>query len=379
MANKRPNGEGSLYFDEKKQIYRAMITTPAGKRMTKSSKDEELVKDWLNEQRLLVGRGQHVEPSGMTLGIWIDEWLDVYAKKNVRPRTYDRYISLLDHAEIIRSIKLTNLLPAHFQKLYNTLTDLSGTTKKHIHYCLSGCLKQAVINKLIYNNPIQFVEAPKATTKEIETFTEEELDTVRKFANTEVHGLVVFIAINTGMRLSEILALSWTDIDLKKNTISINNTVHYSISAGTHIGDPKNQYSKRTISIDKSLVLKIKEHKLKYATQSYLFMTAQGNNLTPHTYLRWHFQKVKESEGIKKGFHAFRHTHATELIAAGIPIPDVSRRLGHSRVSTTMDIYAHVLPKNDAQIINAIDTIFNKKVAKKEEIISNEIQKDAPN
>ena len=92
MSNKRSNGEGSFYFDEKKQIYRAMILTPAGKRMTKSSKDEEVVKDWLNEQRLLVGRGQHVEPNGMTLGTWIDEWLEVYAKANVRPRTYDRYI-----------------------------------------------------------------------------------------------------------------------------------------------------------------------------------------------------------------------------------------------------------------------------------------------
>lgn len=261
----------------------------------------------------------------------------------------------------------------------NTLTSLSGTTKKHIHYCLSGCLKQAVINRLIHNNPIQFVEAPKATTKEIETFTEKELDTIRKFAATEVHGLAIFIAINTGMRLSEILALSWPDIDLKKNTMTVRNTAHYSISAGNYISEPKNQYSKRTISIDKSLALLIKEHKLKYSSQTYLFMSQAGNNMTPHNYLRWHFQKLKDTEKIKKGFHAFRHTHATELIAAGIPIPDVSRRLGHSRVSTTMDIYAHVLPKNDDKMINAIDEFFNKKPKKKDEIISNEIEKDVPN
>lgn len=71
MANKRANGEGSFYFDEKKQLYRAMIVTPAGKRKTKSSKNEDVVKDWLNEQRLLIGRGQFIEPSALTLLEWV--------------------------------------------------------------------------------------------------------------------------------------------------------------------------------------------------------------------------------------------------------------------------------------------------------------------
>lgn len=108
-------------------------------------------------------------------------------------------------------------------------------------------------------------------------------------------------------------------------------------------------------------------------------MSQAGTNVTPHNYLRWHFQKLKDAENIKKGFHAFRHTHATELIAVGIPIPDVSRRLGHSRVSTTMDIYAHVLPKNDDKMINVIDEIFNKKPKKKDETTSDKIEKDVPN
>lgn len=355
-----------------------MITTPAGKRLTKSSKDESIVKDWLNEQRLLIGRGQHVEPHNITLGQWIDEWLETYAKPSVRPRTYDRYKSLLAHTTPLQKKRLTNLIPAHFQKLYNDLSALSGTTKKHIHYCLSGCLEQAVINRLIYANPIKAVEAPRATTKEIETFTPDELDAIRKAAESDVHGLVIFIAINTGMRLSEILALSWKDIDLKKNTISIKHTVHYSISAGTRLEDPKNEYSKRTIPIDKTLALKIKEHKLKFGSQPYLFMSQAGGNVTPHNFLRWHYDKIRTQAKVTKGFHAFRHTHATELIAAGVPLADVSRRLGHSRISTTMDIYTHAIPKNDDRLINTIDTIFNKKPAAPEPA-SEETKKDAPN
>jgi len=361
MANKRANGDGSFYFDEVKEIYRAMITTPAGKRLTKSSKDESIVKDWFNEQRLLVGRGQHIEPHSMTLGHWIDEWLEVYAKNNVRPRTYDRYISLLAHADSIRKIRLVTLGPSHFQKLYNGLTDLSGTTKKHIHFCLSGCLKQAVINKILYANPMKAVETPKATTKEIEIFTNGELDAIKKTAETDRYPLVIYIAINTGMRLSEILALEWDDIDFKKSTISVKRTVHYSTSAGVHTVEPKSESSKRIIKIDTAILLKLKEYKLSSKNKTNLFLTKQDNLLTPHTYLRWHYSPVRAAANITKGFHALRHTHATFLLAAGIPVVDVSKRLGHSRPSTTMNIYAHVIDTDENKIIDVVNNVFNKK------------------
>lgn len=358
---RRGNGEGSLYFDEAKQLYRAMIVTPAGNRLTKSSKSEEIVQDWLNEQRLLVGRGQHIEPHGITLGQWITEWLEVYAYPTVRPRTYDRYVSLLDHTREIQKYRLANLLPSHIQKLYNSLHELSGTTRRHIHYCLSGCLKQAVKNKLIHSNPLDVVDAPKASTKEIEIFTDKELDDIRKHAESDAYPLVIHIAINTGMRLSEILALQWKDIDLKKSTISVRRTIHYSISVGTKHEDTKTENSRRTIKIDDSLLHRLKEYRLQKGKQESLFLTIRGNYLTPHTYLRWHYSKIREAAGITKGFHALRHTHATKLIAAGVPIPDVSKRLGHSRVSTTMDIYAHALEKNEDKIIDVIDDVFNKK------------------
>ena len=93
MPKRRANNEGSIWYNEKKDLWNAAITTPAGNRPTKASKDKQIVIDWLNEQRLLVGRNRHVEPNSLTLFDWLKEWLEVYKKNTVGPRTYDSYIS----------------------------------------------------------------------------------------------------------------------------------------------------------------------------------------------------------------------------------------------------------------------------------------------
>ncbi len=363
MAKRRNNGEGSFYFDEAKQIYRAMIATPSGKRLTKSNKNEEVVKDWLNEQRLLIGRGQHIDPHGVTLGHWIDEWLDTYAKHSVRPRTYDSYVSLLAHTEPIRNKLLVKLMPVHIQKLYNSLSVLSGTTRKHLHYCLSGCLKQAVINKLIHSNPIESVEAPKAKRKNIEIFTDEEIKKLMEAAEGYKYPVIIHIAFGTGMRISEILALEWTDFDMKNNKVTIQRTVHYSMSAGTHTQETKTENSRRTIELFPDTMREIKKHQLKYGQDGksgLLFPAIHGKHIPPTTYLRYYFKPIREKVGIEKGFHAFRHTHATQLIAAGVPIQEVSRRLGHSRVSTTLDIYTHAVETDEAKAMKAMGGIYKR-------------------
>lgn len=359
--SKRPNGEGSLWFDEAKQLHRAAITTPAGKRLTKSSKDESIVKDWLNEQRLLIGRGQHVEPHGLTLKTWLDEWLEVYAKPNVRPRTHDRYCSLLAHFNSIGSSKLVSLTPSTIQKQYNALTDLSASTKRHIHFCLHGALQQAVINNLLHTNPADKIKPPSAPKTEIEIFTDDEVKSLLETAEKYRYPVVITLAYTTGMRLSEILALRWQDIDIKKSTVSVNQTVHKSLS-GVYFSEPKTKTSKRKITVPPDTVQAITEHKFKYGIQEgLLFTTKVGTPLHPTHYLRYTFDPIRDAAGIKKNFHAFRHTHASILLSAGVPIQDVSRRLGHSKVSTTLDVYSHCLPSADEKIAEKLSAITVKR------------------
>jgi len=366
---KRANGEGTIYFDEKKQIHRAMLVTPAGKRMTKSSKDESLVKDWLNEQRLLIGRNQHIEPTGITVGQWFDTWLEVYARHNTKPRTYDRYCSLLDRAEPLRNVKLTNLTPAHLQKLYNDLSKIyAGNTMKHIHFCISGALKQAVINNLIHINPTTNVKTPTARKKEINIFTADEVEQMINIAPDYPCEPSIILAYTTGMRLSELLALRWEDTDLRKatdkikSTLTINQTVHRSFSAGLYFSDCKNTSSHRTITLPHETVVALNKYKLKTGRSTGLiFVNGSDNPYDSTSYSRLVYNRMKTALGIEnKGFHCFRHTHASELVSAGIPIQEVSKRLGHSKISTTLDIYSHCVPTEDDRITDKISEFLNK-------------------
>lgn len=92
-----------------------------------------------------------------------------------------------------------------------------------------------------------------------------------------------------------------------------------------------------------------------------MFPTERGTPMSATHYLTYIFNRIKADTGIKKGFHSFRHTHASELLAAGVPIVDVSRRLGHARVSTTLDIYGHCIPSSNDKMTDTITRLLNAK------------------
>jgi integrase len=151
-------------------------------------------------------------------------------------------------------------------------------------------------------------------------------------------------------------------VDGKKGTVSVRQTIHASTSKGLYFADPKSKASIRTISVPRNIITAIEAHKLKCGTRDgLLFLNTRGNPINPNHYLQTNFKKIRKATGITKGFHTFRHTHATELLAAGIPIVDVSRRLGHSKVSVTLDVYGHQMPASDEKIIAAINTLWKEK------------------
>lgn len=371
------HGDGTKYFDEKKQLWRAMVTTPGGKRATKSSRSEEVVEDWLNEQRLLIGRGKHIEPHGFTLAQWATEWMEVYAKPSVRPKTFDGYKSMMNviingkfvpHGqefcfEGLGDIKLRSLSPSHIQRFLNSVAaNYAPSTVSHFRFCLSGCLEQAVINNLIYTNPASVAKTPSALKPEIEIFEPHEVTAMLEASKQFRNPLVILLAYTTGMRLSEILALRWEDCDTQDNTVSVNQTIHRSLSAGVKLEAPKTRASKRKIPIPEEVAKAIIEHKLQNGiTTGLLFLSKTGTPMEPHNYTKRTYYQIRAAAGLKKGIHAFRHTHATELLTSGVPVHEVSRRLGHSRVSTTLDVYSHVMPSSDQRIADQVSALLHKK------------------
>lgn len=400
---KRANGEGTIYFDEKKQSYRAMLVTPAGKRMTKSSKDESIVKDWLNEQRLLIGRNQHVEPSALTLYQWLVTFVETYAKPKVRQRTYERYESLISHTEMLWHIPIQKVMPTHLQTLYNAMLEegFSGETTKKVHQLLNSAFHRAQINKYLQSNPAELVDTPKVVRKEIEIFTSKEVELILDQAKLSKYYPFLVLAFTSGMRLGELLGLRWQDIDMKNNQISVNQNLQVSNKVGIIFEPPKTKNSKRKITIPAQTIAALKEHKklwskskLKNPDAPYpdlVFVTSKHTPLLPQNFLRRFWKRVQIDVEFKlnkfeanpmsvkqklddivsdcrkrknwqqfnrRNFHVIRHTYATTLLAAGVPIIDVSRSLGHARVSTTLDIYGHAIPENKQIIADKIANAF---------------------
>jgi hypothetical protein len=223
-TKRRANNDGTLYHNEKKGLWQAMLSTPAGNRLTKAGKDKAIVLDWLNEQRLLVGRGRHIEPHSVTLGEWIGEWFETYAKIRVKPRTYDRYVSLLKHLEPLYHARLSKLAPHDVQKIYNGMAaSYSAQTILHIKNCLSGCLRQAIENGLVTDNIASKTHAPKRIKKQIEIFTPEEIKSLLDAAEGHRNALIIPLAYLTGLKLSEVLALRCEDI--AGNALTVNQTI----------------------------------------------------------------------------------------------------------------------------------------------------------
>lgn len=380
MASKRANGEGTIYFDQKYQVWRCMLTTPAGKRMSKQNKDKAVVVDWYNEQKLLIGRKEHIEPNNLNLGAWFAEWLETYARFKVKPRTYDRYKGMMQYFEPLFNEKLTNIKAIQLQKLYNSMLTNNMKLKKkkdwqdkekpeyepyspqtviHANNCISGCFKQAILNGLIRENPASKVQRPKVIKTEIEIYAPEELKRMFDAAPNYRNSLIIPLVYVSGLRLSEILALRCEDINSKAGTLTVSQTIHVSKSNGIYFSDTKSTTSSRTIPIPQSIIKQIEEHKVKTGIRTgLLFLNTLKKPETQTSYLNKVYCKIQKEANVYKGFHTFRHTHASELLNAGIPIHDVSRRLGHSKVSVTLNTYAHFVPASNENMVNAVEMLL---------------------
>ena len=389
---KRKNNQGSFYYDEATKRYRAALTMEDGKRTSKRFDTEQEAEDWVALKRAEMGLGTFIAPSEIKLGNYIVEWLETHVESDVRQRTMDRYISLLAHMKPLADKPIQEITATMLKKLYNNIkvkrvhkdsktketviemVPASGETKKKVHNLLHSCLEQARIDRLIPSNPSKDVKAPKVIREEVEIFTENEvnllLSTAKNMRNLSEYTEhqwypAVYMNIVTGVRLSELLGLRW--IDVQGNNIFIRQGLHMTESGEFIFEEPKSLASKRKISLPPEYIPVLNEHRARslkknpetFSAESLVFTSLEDTPVNPQNWQRF-WRKLLRQAGIEhKKFHALRHTHATKLLAAGMPIMDVSRRLGHAKPSRTLDLYGHAMPGQDDQIASQIGEIYN--------------------
>jgi integrase len=325
-----------------------------------------------------IDMGTFVEPTRMTLNGYLDHWLENAARPRVRERTFDSYEALLDkHVRPkLGDRRLSLLTPLEIQDLYTGMQEagLSPRTVRYVHAVLSSALKQAVKWRMISQNPASYVDLPRLKKIEMKSFSPEEADRFLKAAAEDRWGTLWTVALTTGMRPGEYLALRWPDVDLKAGTVTIKRALVRRKDGGWAFEEPKTARSRRTIPLPPSAVAALVEHKRRqaeerlakgpaYKNQDLVFATSTGSPLDQINLLRRHFRPLLKAAGLPTTFRVYdlRHTCATLLLAAGENPKVVSERLGHASVALTLDIYSHVLPSMQQQAAERLEAIlFNR-------------------
>lgn len=284
--------------------------------------------------------------------IWLDE-----KKMEVRNSTIQNYQRCINRW-IIPQMGFLNVEDITRNDLQNFILNFSSNHKQNtvinLTKPLSGSLIWSEENGYLKINPWKGVKIPKDfSEKEIKVFTKEEISLLLEAKHyQQVKKDMIILGYRTGMRIGEILTLRWDDINFNEGFITVKRTLSGYKNNVPEITEPKTRKSRRRIDLDK-VTLKMLTNR-KDNSEGYVFGKKDGSIYSRQAI---NLPRMCRSIGIEpRSFHSLRHTHATILLAAGIHPKIVQERLGHAKVSTTLDTYSHLIPGMQQVAVD----VFNK-------------------
>jgi integrase len=352
---KRGNGEGTIYQRDGSWV--ASYTDSGGKRRELWGKTRGAVAERLTEALRARNKGEPTVVARGSLADFVPQWLQAMAVARKRARTLRRYEQLMriHVVPILGHVPLAKLAPEQLQRLYALkLETLGDTTVHHIHAVIHRALEHALRANLVARNVADLVDAPAVKTREMVTLSEDELQRfVEAVAGDRLEALYV-TAVTTGMRLSELLGLRWRDVDLTKREIHLRYTLeryHRVIS----FAEPKTKGSRRTVNLVRHAAELLRRHRIaqvqermaagpEWTHRDLVFTNEVGQPVADQTFRRTFHRFLKVAGCPIIRIHDGRHTAASILLGRGVHAKIVSEMLGHSRISTTMDLYSHVTP-----------------------------------
>lgn len=303
----------------------------------------------------------------------------------IKHKTAVRYKELAERIyPIIGFIKLRELRTDHLNDLYTALGkpgtnkytggSLSAKTILEHHRLISTVLDTACKEMLIPSNPAKNATLPKAEKKDVNYFQPEDVANIRKALETEPikWRAMTELLIMSGCRRGELLGLKWENVDFELCRIFICNNIMYSPDRGIYETTPKTKQSIRYVRLPGETIKLLKTYQAwqsgerlrlgeYYDYQGFVFSQDNGKPLHPDSVTDWLKKFSKRHELPHINPHAFRHTMASMLIYNGMDTVSVSHRLGHAQVSTTENIYAHVIADADERSSDILEDIFAKR------------------
>lgn len=384
MANN--NNNGTIFFEKSRNKW-TFRCIENGKRVYKRFDTRAAAVAAQEDRNHLMRMGTYVQDCKLTLRAWMLQWLEV-KKPQLKPTTMARYINTSALTIPIGSMKLQDIRPLHIERLYlmwqkssdedsdakrldkilkqyysnvppqNRPSLQSASSIGKLHKMLFAAFTYAYNNDLIAKNIMDRVKPPRIEKSEIRVFGEDEIkalfDSIK--AKNERYFPLFYTLYSTGMRLGEVLALQWSDVDFKKQVIHIKHNLMNSIYEN-EIADTKTRAGNRVIPLPLPLIpilKKLRSERKIAAVNGFVFATKDGTNHLLHSNVERFWKTLSE-----KNIHCLRHTYASTLLAAGVPVTEVARLLGHATPATTMSIYGHCLPNTNDILQEKLSMCFS--------------------
>ena len=342
---------------------------------------DRLCSDLLRE----VENGTYIEPSNMTINEYLKHWLENYGKPNLAPSTYASYKRIVNSHIIpeLGHLLLDKITPLHIQAYYTLKLEsgrrdgkggLSARTVRYHHTVLREALQHAVKWQLLYRNPSDATEPPRPERPEVCMLSPDDVKAILAAAEGSRDKWLIMFAAYSGMRQGELLALTWSavDIESKEPFARVLQTVGY-INGQGHVFRPigKSKKSLREVSLAKPAVHALRgQKKLQaadrlsmppgktYEDNTLVFTTDAGRVMDPSGLTR-RFKTIATAAGFPKArFHDLRHSFATALLSQGVHPKVVQELLGHETISVTMDTYSHVIKGMQKDAVKKLNKYF---------------------
>ncbi|MEK4414942.1 site-specific integrase [Bacillus sp. FSL K6-0268] len=379
MASFRKRNDKWEYRIRYKEMGKYKETSKGG---FKTKKEAQLAAAKIEEKLV---NGSNIQDGKITFNEYLYEWLNVFKKGNVAPRTYMVYEKniRLHILPVFGELKLKDLTRIKYQKFINNLLEkYSKKTVETINVTMHHALDTA-INELgiLEKNPTTKIKlrTTRVSSKndDIKCYDIDELHQFLTYILNEKGGfkyysLFMFLS-RTGLRIGECLALQWEDIDFEEQKLFINKTlITTKRNEKILFGPPKNRSSKRTISLDSSTISHLRKMKIeqnkntlkngKYYKEYNFVFTHEDNSCMLHPATLKLLQQACKKGNLKYiTLHGFRHTHAVHLLQSGANLKYVSERLGHSSIDMTANVYLHITKSIEETAVNQYDEFLKSR------------------
>ena len=324
-------------------------------------------------------RGEYIEDTNITVSDWLQKWLEVYIVPTGSPTTLVGYKGMirryidprLGHLQVQEMNALAVQIWVNKLKVSPSSGEpLTAGTIKHTYHVLRGAMDKAVQAGLIHRSPCAGIQLPKGEKKKPVIYDETQIQQLLDFARGTEMELIIDLELCMGMRRGELLGLQWQDVNWEKNQIHIIRS-RVAVDGKSVVKQPKTESGTRTLDVPEILMKKLKAYKVKCMEQKirvgrrlleedFIIVHPDGKPIYPE-YVSQMFTKLQKRANLPKcRFHDLRHLCASIMVKQGVEVKVAQERLGHKDITTTMNIYAHVLPGSAREAAEKIGQLVYK-------------------